>query len=220
MEPFRLCLAMGPVAIYLLLVGAMNLSRRSRLVSGTRDAAALALGLVGLVIVGPVELFFPEDALLRLGPGAGSLLLGVYLALYGLALVLLLLMLRPRLVIYNISPDQLRPILAETAERLDPGARWAGDCLALPALGVQLHIDSHAAMRNVVLASAGSHQEFAGWRRLHLALAAALARVEVARNPRGISLVSTGALILGALAVVMVRDHEAIAHAVRNMLQM
>ena len=39
MDPFRLCLALGPVAIYLLLLGAVNLSRRPLLVSGVRDAA-------------------------------------------------------------------------------------------------------------------------------------------------------------------------------------
>ena len=39
MDPFRLCVALGPVAIYLLLVGTLNLFRRPFLVSGTRDAA-------------------------------------------------------------------------------------------------------------------------------------------------------------------------------------
>ena len=34
MDPFRVCLALGPVAIYLLLLGAINLSRRPLLVSG------------------------------------------------------------------------------------------------------------------------------------------------------------------------------------------
>ena len=58
--------------------------------------------------------------------------------------MLVLLVLRPRLVIYNISVDQLRPILAELVEQLDSEARWAGDSLALPALGVQLHLDNTA----------------------------------------------------------------------------
>ena len=220
MDPFRLCLAFGPVAIYLLLLGTLNLSRRSFLVSGTRDAAVLALAVSGLLIVGPVELFFPEGVLVRLGRSAGALLLGFYIALYGLSLVLVLLMLRPRLVIYNIAADQLCPILAETVEQLDPAARWAGDSLALPTLGVQLHVDSHAAMRNVSLISAGPHQDYAGWRRLESALAAALARVEVKRNPRGVSLISTGGFILGWLAVVIVRDPQAIAHTLFDLLQL
>jgi hypothetical protein len=59
MDPFRLCLAFGPVTIYLLLLGIVNLGRRPLLVSGVRDTAALALAISGLVIVGPIELFFP-----------------------------------------------------------------------------------------------------------------------------------------------------------------
>ena len=34
MDPFRLCLALGPVAVHLLLLGAVNVSRRPLLVSG------------------------------------------------------------------------------------------------------------------------------------------------------------------------------------------
>ncbi|MEI7903478.1 MAG: hypothetical protein WCK89_24835, partial [bacterium] len=59
MDPFRLCLAFGPVAIYAVLLGAINLLRRPFAVSGTRDAAALGLAVSGLVIVGPIELFLP-----------------------------------------------------------------------------------------------------------------------------------------------------------------
>ena len=39
-------------------------------------------------------------------------------------------------VIDNITADRLRSILAEVAPRLDPEARWAGDSLFLPGLGV------------------------------------------------------------------------------------
>ena len=67
MDPFRLCLALGPVAMYLLLLGAVNLSRRSLLVSGVRDAAALALAVSGMVVVGPMELFFPFESAVKLG---------------------------------------------------------------------------------------------------------------------------------------------------------
>ena len=49
MDPFRLCLALGPLTAYLLLLSALNFSRRPRIVSGARDAAVLGLGVVGLV---------------------------------------------------------------------------------------------------------------------------------------------------------------------------
>ena len=125
MDPFRLCLAVGPVAVYFLLLGAINLSRRPLLVSGVRDAASLALAVSGLIIIGPMALFFPYAAEARFGPHIWLMLL----ALYALIVVLWLLLLRPRLVIYNISADKLRPILAEVVNRLDAEARWAGDGL-------------------------------------------------------------------------------------------
>ena len=50
MDPFRLCLGLGPVAVYLCLLGTISLSRRAVLVSGVRDAATLALAVSGLVV--------------------------------------------------------------------------------------------------------------------------------------------------------------------------
>ncbi len=216
MDAFRLCLALGPVAVYLLLLGAINLSRRPFLVSGTRDAAALSLAISGFVIVGPMELFFPNAAAMRFGPYVWVLLL----AFYALCVVLVLLLLRPRLIIYNISADQLRPILAELVEQLDSDARWAGDGLVLPNLGVQLYVDNLTAMRNVSLMSAGGSQNHAGWQRLERVLAAALWRVEVTRNPRGVSLITAAMLIALALIMAIARDPQAVAHALFDMLRL
>ena len=55
---------------------------------------------------------------------------------------MVLLTLRPRLVVYNIFIDELRLVLADLVERLDPDGRWAGDSLVLPGLGVQVYLDS------------------------------------------------------------------------------
>jgi hypothetical protein len=219
MEPFRFCVAIGPVAMYLLLLGAINLSRRPWLVSGVRDAAALALAAAGLVIVGPLELLFPFGPLSLLFPFESALRSGPYvwlglLAMYGMCVVLWLLVLRPRLVIYNVSADELRPVLAELAGRLDPAARWAVDCLALPALGVQLYIDGFAALGSISLCSAGGHQSHAGWRRLETALGSALRREEVGRSPRGLSFLAAGLACIAALVWVIARDPQAVAQSV------
>ncbi len=215
MDPFRMCLALGPVAMYLLLLGAVNLSRRPLLVSSVRDAATLALAVSGLVIIGPIELFFPYEAAVRFGPHVWLLLL----ALYAMCVVLVLLTLRPRLVIYNISVDKLRPILAELVDRLDSDARWAGDSLVLPGLGVQLYIDNFAALRSASLISAGGNQSHAGWRRLEATLGDALAREEVTRNPRGMSLISAGLLIIIGLIMAISRNPQAVAQSLLDIAQ-
>ena len=215
MDPFRLCLALGPVAIYLLLLGAVNLSRRPLLVSGGRDAAALALAVSGLVIIGPMELFVPVGATVQVGPYVWLLLL----ALYGLCVALSLLLLRPRLVIYNISVDKLRPVLATLVEQLDTDARWAGDSLVLPGLGVQLYVDSFAMLRSASLISAGGNQSHPGWRRLETALGDALTREEVARNPGGLSLLGASLLIMAAIVLAIARDPQAVAQPLLEFAQ-
>jgi hypothetical protein len=215
MDPFRLCLALGPVAMYLLLLGAVNLSRRSLLVSGVRDAAALALAVSGLVIIGPMELFFPFESAVKLGSYVWVLLL----ALYVMCVVLWLLLLRPRLVIYNISADKLRPVLADLVGHFDGDARWAGDSLAIPGLGVQLYIDNFSPLGNVSLISAGGNQNHAGWRRLEMSLRAALAREEVTRNPRGLSLILGGLVCIACIVLAIAHDPEAVARSLWDVAQ-
>ena len=214
MDPFRLCLALGPVAVYVLLLGALNLSRRPLLVSGARDTAALGLAVSGFVIIGPMELFFPDEAAIRFGPFVWVLLL----AFYSLCVVLIVLTIRPRLVIYNISADQLRPVLADLVDQLDPEARWAGDSLTLPALGVQLHLDPSLLMRNVALVSAGAAQNHLGWKRLETALAEKLTDYQFGRNLAGVALLAVGLCLAGVLAALIAQAPRDIAAALFDML--
>jgi hypothetical protein len=212
-EPFAICLAAGPVAIYLVLFGAINLARRPFLVSGTRDFAVLALAAAGLVVVGPMELFFPTVASMRFGAPVWILMIVLYVFL----VICLILFFRPRLVIYNIATEELRPILADLAAKLDPDARWAGDSLALPNLGVQLHLDSVGKMRNVVLVSSGPAQNHQGWRSLELALQATLADLESPRNVRAIGLLSAALIILLFLVLAVSSDPQSVAQAILEM---
>ena len=215
MDPFRLTLALGPAAIYLLLLGMINLSRRPLLLSGGRDAAALALAVTGMLIVGPFELFLPQASVMRYGPYVWVMVL----TFYGLSIAMGILMLRPRLVIYNISADKLRPILAEVVASLDSDARWAGDSLVLPNLAVQLSIDNFRTMRNVSLKSVSGNQDLHGWRRLEQGLAGALSQETVSRSPRGLVLIFAGLLILGGLAMVIYRDPQAITQSIFDLTE-
>ena len=128
-------------------------------------------------------------------------------------------MLHPRLVIYNISADKLRPILAEVVARLDNDARWAGDSLVLPNLEVQLSIDNFRTMRNVSLKSVGGNQDLHGWRRLEQGLAGALNQETVSRNLRGLGLFFAGVLILGGLAAIIARDPQAITQSIFDLAE-
>ncbi len=195
-DPLRLAIALVPLAAYGFVLAWINAQRRPFLTSGGCDLLALGIALSGLMFVGPLELFRPESATRSFGN-----FIWVFLLLfYGLWLLLVVLFGRPRLVVYNIRQDELHPILAEIASRLDPAARWAGNHLSLPGLNVQLHLDSFELMRNVSLVSSGGRQSIEGWRRLSAELGPALGKIRVRRNPRAIGFLAASlALLLGTI---------------------
>jgi hypothetical protein len=214
-DALHLCIALGPLAVYLLLVGMINLSRRPFLTTGARDVAAIGVAISGFIAAGPMELFLPEAAADRFGPYVWLLLL----AFYGLCLTLLVLMMRPRLVIYNANPEQLRSILSEVVNELDSDARWAGDSLVLPQLGVQMHVEPFGAMRNAQLVAAGPRQSYTGWRRLELALAKTLKATKAARNPQGYIMIAIGALMIGMITYTTISDPTTVVQRLDELLR-
>lgn len=191
MDPLRSAIAVGPLAAYLMLLGLVNLRRRPFLTTGGRDHCALAVAIAGIVTVGPLELFMPASAAAAFGVYVWPLLL----ALYAMCASLAILYSRPRIVIYNISREELRPLLGRLAALLDAQARWAGDNVFLPNLHVQLHIEPYAAMRNVSLIATGDDQSLIGWRQLERQLSAAARELCTFRNWRGIGMFSLGFLL-------------------------
>ena len=221
MDPLRLSIALSPLAAYVLLLGLINLSSRPLVTSGGRDLAALGLGISGLIVVGPMELFLPEVGVEHFGGYVWLLMLG----LYALLVVLLTLVLRPRLVVYNMTMEQLRPTLANVVPDLDPEARWAGECLVMPRLGVQLHlepfpaVDPFPAVRTVQLVSSGPHQSFAGWRRLERSLIEGLRSVSNSPGVYGFLLVFVGLLMVATITFSVINDAEAVSQTLSEMLR-
>lgn len=213
-DPFRLAIALVPLAAYCILLGMINARRRPFVTTGGCDLAALGAALSGLVLVGPIELFRPETA-----SGAyGGFIWLFLIVLYWLCLWLTVLIARPRLVVYNVRGEELRPALAEAARRLDPHARWAGDNLALPNLGVSLHIECFEIMRHCSLISSGGKQNMAGWERLSAELRNQLAGLRVAPNPRALGLMLAAALMLTASISHLLLSPQQVAQAMGEML--
>ena len=149
----------------------------------------------------------------------GSYVWLLLLALYVMCVVLWLLLLRPRLVIYNISADKLRPILADVVGQFDGDARWAGDSLAIPGLGVQLYIDNFAPLRQRIADFRRRQPEPRGLAAAGSGLRTALAREEVARNPRGLSLIVAGLLCIAGIVLAIAHNPEAVARSLLDIAQ-
>lgn len=215
MDPLHLCIALGPVAIYFLLLGSINLSRRPFVTSGTRDAAALGIAIGGFVVAGPMELFLPESAAVRMGFWVWP----TCIAFYILCLSLAVLLMRPRIVIYNVTFEQLRPSLADIVLRLDSESRWAGDSLVMPNLGVQLTVESQGMMKNVQLTAAGIEQSFQGWRLLEAELSTVLRSAKGTRNPYSMLFVVVGIFLATATIFYLSSDPQGVAQSLNDMLR-
>lgn len=214
-NPLHFCIAIAPLSVYLFMLGVLNLQRRSFVTTGARDAAALGIAISGLVVAGPMELFFPESAASQYGSFVWILLL----SFYGLCVSLVVLLMRSRIVIYNINSEQLRPILNQVAMDLDKKSRWTGDSLLIPDLNIHLHLEPVDWLRNVQLTSGGINQSFEGWRKLEVELRNALQPIRVRSNILGMGFL----FIAGLLAVVsagwMLADPQSVAQSLDDLLR-
>jgi uncharacterized membrane protein len=164
-----------PLGIYLLALGVVHLRRRPLAISGPLDSVALAGGLVGLLLIGPIPLLEPAvDA----GPWGWVLLVIVGLTVLAVGVLAS----RPRLVVYNVSLEQMRPIVAEVVLGLDPSTRWAGDTAALPSRGIQVHVE-RGAMRSVSLVAIGPRPSPEAWGEFCRRLRRAVGGLRVRSSP-------------------------------------
>ena len=216
MDPLHLCIAMGPLCVYLLLIGWLNLSQRPFVTTGTRDLIALAIAISGFVVAGPLELFMPETAAVFFRAWIWPPLICLYL----LCAILAAMLVRPRIVIYNVNVEQLRPVLEAASAKLDKDRRWAGQSLILPKHGVHLNVDPFPTMRNVQLTSVGSHQDLNGWRSVETELRSRLNELKVGLNPRGFSFLFFGLLIAGLIGYSLTGKPLEVAESLHDFLRL
>ena len=209
MDALRLTIAIIPLAVYLATLGLINLRPRPFVTTGARDVAALGIGILGLMIAGPLELFLPESVAIRFG-GLTWLLLLVF---YGLCVSLVVLLLRPRLVIYNATVEQLRPLLTDIAKNMDQKSRWTSDSMIIPNRKIHFHVESVDWLSNLQIISTGNRQSFEGWRELELKLRAATADARVPPNFLGtvFLLAALGLAIISAIELYLHQADVAIA---------
>lgn len=208
-DPLHLAIAVTPLGVYFVILSLMRLTGRPRVVSGMKDITWVAMAISGLIVAGPMELFMPEAAAQRFHGFVWLLLMGLYV----MVVTLTTLLMRPRIIVYNISPEALRPILSEVVGRLDRDARWVGQGVMLPTLGVQLSIESDLSSRTAQLVAAGSQQSFLGWRSLELSLRDALRGVPGLRAGHAWLLLLSGLAMLAVAATAVALNREQTAEA-------
>jgi len=189
--------ALLPLGGYLMVLGWLHLRRRPAAVSGGLAVAALAGGLSGFVLAGPLAL---------LQPAVGTAAWASLMMLGALVLIVAggLLATRPRLVIYNVTVEQLRPVMAEVVGRLDASARWAGESVVLPARGLQVLMDGRGLARCVSVVAVGTRASPEAWSEFARQVRRGARGLRVRRNPWGAAFAAVGACcIAGGLAWAM-----------------
>lgn len=171
-------IALVPLACYLAALAWAHLRWRPVVLAGMVDAALLAIGVSGLAAVGPLALLVPAA-------GGSPLSWTVLVLLFALCVAVCVLVSRPRLVVYNITVEQFRPLVAEVVAALDGEARWAGETAALPGRGFQLHIEGNGPLRVVSVVNVGERSSPEGWGEFTRRLRRAVRRARVRRGPWG-----------------------------------
>jgi hypothetical protein len=217
MSSLQTAIAITPLSLYLLYWSAIRFWGRTKVISGIADAYLLGLGLSGFFLVGPLDLFLPEAAASRFGPYVWLLLL----TLYFLVLSLFVLVDRPRIVIYNASTEQVRPLVAQVAQEVDKDTRWAGETCAMPQIQMQFHIAQSRWSRTVQLVAVGWRQNFVAWKSMELRLREELAPA-VTRSLRvsGLALLSAAAALIFVAVYGIVRDYHQMAQALNDFLRL
>ena len=201
MASIHFCIVVLPLSVYLTVLGSLHLRRCPFVTTHGRDIAILAVAISGFVVIGPMELFFPENAVARFGPYVWLMLL----AFYGLIVSLLSMLLRPGLVIYNVREDQIRPVLSDVISKLDK-PHWSGENVRLPNLKVHFQLEAHPWLRTVQLVSTGRHQNLVGWRQLELELRNVIGHVPSHPNLFG-PLFIASAILLNVVSIVWMSRH-------------
>ena len=202
-----LAVAFVPLALYFFALAALNGGLRPRMLTVQEDLTALALGMIGFVMAGPMLYVLPIDALAFWGYKTWFFLA----LLYALIVWFLGAVFRFRVVIYNIGMNELRDILEKTGQELDAEARWAGNSLSLPTLGIQFYLERASLLRNVTLKACGTRQNLQGWLHFEKSLRNALVRHRATRKNRVSMLMAAVGLLMmsGAVSILITYRVEA-----------
>jgi len=186
-----LWVALVPLGLYLVWIGSLHLRRRPVAVTGVLDILGLAAGLAGLAAVGPLPLLEPIAG----PPPWGVVVLALVAAL---AAAVAALAARPRLVVYNVTREQLRPVVAGVAAGLDPTARWAGETVAIPGRGLQVQLDARGSMRCVSLVAVAPRTSPEGWAEFSRRVRTRLRTIRRPVSPWAAAFIATGTLLVAA----------------------
>jgi uncharacterized membrane protein len=214
---FPLVIAVLPLAMYFLMLGGLRVYR-PLVTTGARDGAALAIAVSGLVMVGPIYLFFPSEAAAALG----WIVWIVLMVFYMLCVTLILLSMKPKILIYGMRSSDVIDPLFEACRVIDPTATLDSgrEQIVLNGSGVHLRIESLGFADSVQIESFEKNLHPRFWHHLLLELRKRTATAPVAKRMGGVMMIAFGLAMTSLVIVQVARQPEALMAGFRQWLQL
>ena len=211
LDLLRFALALLPLAAYTNVLGLLRLRSSPTVMSGAMDTLLLGLALVGIIAIGPIELFFPRAAYSLLGGWVWFVLIALYIFI----LLLVALNTPPKLILYGLNVNELKTKLCELLVDHQVKADWLGDLVELPELGVRACIESAGRGNISQLLAAGKVQNLSGWFTLERLLVESAAKTKSRQTSEAIYWMLISFVLFGMASLLIANDlprlHQAVA---------
>lgn len=217
-DSLRFAIALLPIGIYFLVVATLLLRRRPTLLNAAQETLMLGMGCVGLAIIGPMELFFPNAAYSVLGEWTWAFLLGLYFFI----MLFIALNRRPYWTIYGMNSDSLKELVSRTLDEEGLTYEWLDRVLSCPELGMVAMVEPATRGDRVAhLSPSGAKQDILGWHRLERKVLQSLARgpsVASTSGPAAKAWVAMGISVLFIVTLLIVADMQRLQDTVSWLL--
>lgn len=214
MDYLRYAIALGPLGFYWIMVGYLYQRSHPMLLNAAQEMLLLGMGAVGLIAIGPMELFFPNAAYSILGEWTWAFLL----CLYAFLVLFLALHRSPQWTIYGLSSEAFRVLLEKVLAEQSLNHSWVGNMLEVPELGVRAIVEpANRSDRAATLAPAGRRQDILGWHRLERWVSGKLGAIPSGKGGASWMVVG-GAMLAFAIAMVFM-DLERLQAIVTGFLE-
>jgi hypothetical protein len=198
----RIAVAILPLAAYTNVIGLLRLRTHPTVLSGTMDIVLLGLAMIGIIAIGPIELFFPRAAYSLMGVWVW----GVLIALYFFTLMLCALNTAPRLIVYGLDSDSLRSEVCSLLEKEQIRSEWLGDVCEMPELGVRVCVEAAGKGKISQLHAVGREQNLTGWLTLERLLVDHVSKLSILQRRESIMWLNASVLLFAVAIVLIAND--------------
>jgi hypothetical protein len=202
LDLIRFAIALLPLAAYTNVLGLLRLRSVPTVLSGAMDFVLLGLAVIGLMAIGPIELFFPRAAYSLLGIWVWIVLI----ALYFFMIMLIALNTAPKLIVYGLEARVLKKAVSELLAENEVRSDWLGDIVEIPDFGVRACIEPAGRSAVAQIHSAGKEQSLTGWLTLERLLTHKVATMRIDQKRQAIKWILTSFLLFGVATFFISSD--------------